>query len=537
MKKALLLLWILGSAMTALAAGIPGDREAWLRLLEMPKLQISFDANWSSESGFFLSNDEPDPAVEIPKLKARLRQAPSDAAVFMEMWRVYARVGDARGKSNALASALPLYRRQLESQPESVEVLVGYGTALMWDGRLEEAEAVLRRAGRTAPKDWRAWSALGGLQSRKALRTLEFSPGGARETEPREDSLQRAARRGCPARDLESARLSAAEAAESVDRAVLLAPEEPEVFQARALVSAAGNRVAFLHSVANGADPDPIQFHAGFLGTNVLADLWRIVELTPRNVRNVGLAVLLQAMFAKLPQPGRDPSAESDLLGRMPAADRRRCVAGLERLAEIGQKAPPAEAALALEIRGLILFIVVEDERGVEADLRRAIELAPERQGAWDALIGLFHLSNRFGQARSMAEKRLQAHDTARNRIIAAKTCEKLGLLPQARAHVEAALKLEPDGYLPNQAALVLVLKSSRDADAARLMIPYFQKLRDAPKDDWPRSQHIESNLAAGIGWALCGEPTAARPCFELVKKFDPENTTAIQALAMLAGR
>jgi Tfp pilus assembly protein PilF len=128
--------------------------------------------------------------------------------------------------------------------------------------------------------------------------------------------------------------------------------------------------------------------------------------------------------------------------------------------------------------------------------------------------------------------------DTARNRVSAAKVCEKLGRLSDAQTHVEAALKLEPEGYLSNLAAYVVALKRSTDLDSAETAFDFLGKLQEKyPPDALTNDQRIEMSLAMGIGAVLLDEPAAARKQFESVLKGDKDNETARQALAMLAGR
>jgi len=66
---------LLSATLAAEAASIPGGRDAWRKLLEMPTFSLEFSAAFSEENGIALSNDKPDPAVEIPKLRAQLQDA------------------------------------------------------------------------------------------------------------------------------------------------------------------------------------------------------------------------------------------------------------------------------------------------------------------------------------------------------------------------------------------------------------------------------------------------------------------------------
>lgn len=215
MKTCLLLLL---AACTAQAASIPGGREAWQKLLAMPSLSFQYSFGWTADDGLVLSNDKPDPDQEIPKLRAQLRDGPADAALYWQMSRIYSRMEDHKNESNTLARAIALYRQRLEAQPENVEALTGFGLALIADLKLDEAEAVLRRAVRLDSKDWRAWAALARWHDRKSWKSFgSLLP--TNRTDFMGFMLNKAAKREMPVPMLEAAEKSVQEAVQCADRA------------------------------------------------------------------------------------------------------------------------------------------------------------------------------------------------------------------------------------------------------------------------------------------------------------------------------
>lgn len=297
--------------------------------------------------------------------------------------------------------------------------------------------------------------------------------------------------------------------------------------------------MTYLRSVVRGADADSLKFQLSLFSTNVLSDLWRVAQLSPDDPRPHCLALSGQLTIAAASFSKTDPDkiAEGKLLSLLPDAERRSCQSALARLQEISRTRPAADAALALETIATVKMAYLDQSAAAEADARRAIELAPAREGAWDLLMSVLVTADRFATARSFADKRLKMRDTARNRVIAAKLCFKLGLLTDAQAHADAAVKLDPDGYLSNLAAFVVTLKRSKDEDSAKLASPLLKKLQALPADSLDNDQRIEANLAAGIGYALVGQPTGARAYFEFVLTADKDNETAREAMSMLAGK
>jgi tetratricopeptide (TPR) repeat protein len=531
-------LFLLLAACTAQAASIPGGREAWQKLLAMPAMSFQFSFGWTADDGLTLSSDKPDPDQEIPKLRAQLRDGPADAALYWQMSRIYSRAEDYKKESNALARAITLYRQRLEAQPENVEVLTGFGLALSADVQVAEAEAVLRRAVRLGPKDWRAWSALAQWHTRKSWKSFE-----ALLPTNRHDfmgyMLHKAAKKEIPVPMLEAAEKSVQEAAQCSDRAIELVPKEPLAYANRVQTRSAGNVVTYLRSVVRGDEPDPLKSQLSLFSTNVLADLWRVAQLSPDDPRAHCMALSGQLLVAAAQFSKTDPDklAEGKLLSLLPDVERRSCVAALARLQELSQTRPSADAALALETTAMVKMAYLDQNVSAEADARRAVELVPSRDGAWDLLMSICVTSDRIATARSLAEKRLQVKDTTHNRIIAAKLCYKLGLLTEAKAHADAALKMEPDGYLPNMSALVITLKRSKDEDAATLAGPFFNKVQGMPEESLTNDQKIEAYLNMGIACVLVDEPDAARKFLEAVLKGDKDNKTAREALGMLAGK
>lgn len=519
----------------AAGTSIPGSRDAWLKLLAMPTTSVSFSAGMTTSDGLVLSNDRPNPEVEIPRLRAQLKGTPADATLYWEMSRIYSRVEDDANRSNTLARVVALYRQRLETQPENVEALTGLGLALSAQSHLEEADVVLRRAAGIDPKDWRVWAARAQWHDRKAWAAFEALATTNHQNFV-EYLLNQAARRAIPADVLEAASTSAQEAAQCADRAIELAPQEAQAYSTRAQTRAIGNQVTFLRAVATGEEEHPEKFAYSLFGTNVLADLWRLAELSPADPRAQSMALMGQFTVAAFTLGNNDPA--TPLIRLLPDPERRLCLAALDRLQEISQTRPPDEAALALETTAIMKWQFLRDIPGAEAGARRAIELAPARETGWDLMMAICAVTGRPEVALPLAEKRLQVKDTARNRIIAAKVCDKLGRMPEAKVQVDAALKLEPNGYLPNLAAFVLALKRSTDLESTARALPFLENLQKPLAGDvLTMEQRIEIILATGIGAVLSDETAEARQLFESVLRMDKSNQTARQALAMLAGK
>ena len=179
----------------------------------------------------------------------------------------------------------------------------------------------------------------------------------------------------------------------------------------------------------------------------------------------------------------------------------------------------------------------MEDNLGAEESVRRAVELDPTRESAWDLLITAQGTAGRLREAQASADRRLKQKETVRGRLYAAKVCDKLGLKEEAQTHANRALGLEPGGYLPNLAAAVLILKYSKDAETVAKAVPLLLQAKKQEGYTVSEEDAQEFNVTVGIFRALTGELDEARKAFRDVLAMDKDNETAKQALAMLAGK
>lgn len=88
--------------------------------------------------------DARDYAAAARVLEQRLQAAPGDAQARFLLARTHAWNGEPE-------RALPLYESLLSTEPDNADYLLGYGQALSWSGRHDQAIGVLERAQRIAP--------------------------------------------------------------------------------------------------------------------------------------------------------------------------------------------------------------------------------------------------------------------------------------------------------------------------------------------------------------------------------------------------
>ncbi|HXI54012.1 MAG TPA: tetratricopeptide repeat protein [Candidatus Saccharimonadales bacterium] len=521
-------------ASVAWPATAPKRNDGLRKLLKLPLLHAEFGLQLDVERGFVLSLAPAEAAADVARLKRELQTAPDDPARHLRLFELYRQAGDAAKGSNALATATSLYRRLAEAQSENAEILAGFGRALDLSGRDAEAEAVLRRAVKLRPKEWRAWSALSLhlLSKGWGALTREVAP----STRSPEQILAAAAKKQIQPARLEQAEQDLKAAEDCANRAVAVAPRESQVYADRALIVAHRAMLKAVRHVLQGEEVDAVRFYQAMFTTNALPDLDRMAALEPENPRLLAKAVLFRLIGAATSagKEGLARFAGGELWPLLSETQRDALRRSLTVLENLGQNGNPTVASTALEYLGGFQWMAMRDRAGAEQNLRRAIALDAGRETAWDFLMAVLVDSERHEEALAAAETRLRARESARNHVAAAKACERLQRLDKAQTHMDAALRLGPDDYLANLAGAIIAMKRSGDETAlkqAGMLIQRASRVegRPATKAEW-----VEWTLTTGILFALAGDENLARQNLKRVLEMEPDNKTAREALALL---
>jgi tetratricopeptide (TPR) repeat protein len=142
--------------------------------------------------------------------------------------------------------------------------------------------------------------------------------------------------------------------------------------------------------------------------------------------------------------------------------------------------------------------------------------------------------SGRTEVALTVAEARVKAKDSARNRVAAAKTCDRLGRLDKAQAHLDAALRIAPNDYLANLVAAIITLKAGQDESSLKRAASFIERAsrvegRPASKSEW-----IDWTMTTGILYGLAGDADTARRKFKQVLESEPDNAAAKEGLSIV---
>src|SRR5262249_23821377 len=262
----------------------------------------------------------------------------------------------------ALAKAATLLKKQIEGDPKNGRLHAQYADALLWSRRLAPAEAPALKAVRLAPNDWRCWRTLGSLRYYQMGLALY----GAEERIPWKElycpnQLMAQLLATPPEQErIEQAETRFVEAGRCLDRAIALAPEEPDVYRERYGFQMAG---IFWHvgftALRGGTPPELIH---QLSKTDLLRDARKLAELRPDDPEiqaNLAALCLMDALAKKATEAPEEAPKDHKY--------------GLEVVAEM-RKAIPAETIKDIEevLTKLEKLALSKNKAIVEAACRNA---------------------------------------------------------------------------------------------------------------------------------------------------------------------
>ncbi len=510
------------------------DRVQLRAAVPLPRLETGFQFNFGGASQE--PQDEAGKRARIAAIEAM--PAPLSAEQLIELGRLQSQVKEYKGSKATYARAVALLRPALVARPEDETLLIQLGTSLQGTAQLDQAEEFLRRAVEVAPQSAPAWNALGEVLLQKGTESvlpnkngLEFQTGAAPSLEGLTAILDSRPTPEVMAR----AQALLDEAGTSYERAVQVAPRDPQVYTKRMafrlgaaflgglLQSLRANEATTLKMAMAGAAQSA---YPVLISPETTADLQTIARLSPGDVSTNGAAALATLYSFALSNKREIPLKNG--LNSLPAPVAAQLGEVKGRLETLTQN--PKSAAAALEALGVVGFFVT-DPSTVEM-LRRSLALDPARAQAGEMLIGVLVKEDRFGELATVLEERLKRQETARDHLMLAKAYDKLNRPQDVEAQVSAALKREPNDLTANLARVSLSLRAD-DLPQAEKQIGQLNRLL-APPAKPSRTQQLDYAVLSSVFLALQGQLEPAKKQLQGVIASDAQNEAAQKALAAL---
>ncbi len=529
MRATFVLYWLL-MALSVQGATPEVGKDTLRKLVKLPT--ITFPVNWQfdPERGFTVGSGESDVLAQITALRKEMQKDASDAELYLSIAQLYSSINEsAKAKFNCNRAA-DLYRKQLETQVDDGVLLANFGEALAGAGKPSEAESILRRAARTAPKEWKCWVALGRFLDAEARRAVYDNPTPAPDengkvTDASSDKISPS--------QVALARKWSEEAGDVFDKAVHAAPEEAEVYFRRGLHRCLRNALLNRIRMASGEQAEDVALLNDCFTPESLADLQRASRLSPQDYKTIGGTVLFE-IYTVSAEKGQ-VNWGTFTWNSLPDKSQRSIHEGITRLENLAQSPRTRVAAGALEVLGILQGPILHESRSCAANLQRALAMDPSREQAWETLAANVAQSKHYDELLATCEERVKQTDSARSRILLAKAYEKLKLWDECEQQIRLALKLDPDDFTANLALADLLLKRGQDSTALSDANGWLVRAEYLLNKMTPRQRTqlhmVDLTLARGIYFALTDEVETARRWVKAVIDQDKDNKFAQEIL------
>lgn len=528
-----LLLWCL-PALLGHAAQTASSRQDLLRLVRLPRIDFSIGVTFNRSDRLAWQHEQPDPD-EIAAVRASLRGEPGDAERLLKLAALLRESGESAAAVAACSNAVARFRPRVAQRPDDGLLLARFGEALSGAGETQEAEAVLRRATRTTPKEPECWVGLGRFLS--GLVISDLLPEN-RQTNGRPDfSLMELmfSKYKPTGAQFDKAERREAEAIECFNRAAGLTPNDASILEYRAACRANLSVLRVIKENATKPEPDLMAVPFAFMAVDSVPDLRRATELAPDDARLLGTVALFEVFSTVFQRKGNTLPQLPDLAriwDSLPDDTAKSVRTKLDRLTELAQSPSPIKAAEAAESLGLLKMMIAGDPRSAEVNLRRAVALNPKRDHAWDALALTLAMQSRPDDLLAVCEARLKVRATARNHFFVSKAYEKLNRWDRVLEHARTAVKFDPASFLARSSLAVALLHRGSEADVREAAENLNRATGSITQASDEQKMHLK--FTAGAALALGGEAAEARKLFTALLAADKDNEDAKAALGIV---
>jgi tetratricopeptide (TPR) repeat protein len=498
-------------------------------LVRMPMVTVTFGWSFTPKAGIKLDIEKPLARDRIAEIEKKVTGSPADAERYLLLGDLYLDVPDYEKSRSSYVKAVSLFRKRLELEPDRPSLLCDFGDALLAAGNSNEAESVLRKATKLAPKNGACWDSLARFLETQAA--TKFAPTKTSGDQPINGKPS--------AEQLASAQRLLDEAALCFDKGVASSTNDAMVYVQRSMHKWAQHFYKQAFEKARGQDDDENKLERSLAANDALPDLEKAVQLDPTNPRVIGTAAIMEVFSANAKKNAKAhlQMIKFEEMGDPTQKSIRGKFAMLERLAQSGDA---KSAAAAMEMLAFCQGPLLGDLGGCLESLRRTIQLDPTRQGSWHMLIAGLAGQGRFDEAAPVCEQNIAQKDSTLNRLLYAKVLFKLNRLSQADEQLHAALRLDPNDFSANVATAAIAVKrgtSLSELVQAEQPLSRAEQVVQGRLDvdrDGARQAMVDFCLTKAIYCGLTDRTDMARAYANHVLTLDSQNQDAKQVLAAL---
>jgi tetratricopeptide (TPR) repeat protein len=510
----------------AVAQGQPSDKDRLRELVNFPSVFVGTGFEFSDNTGWYLKGQKPSFAAQFAKLPdqqplraLRLAQllAQFNATFLSEL--VYGQA--------ALQTA---ERRTADA--DNVDLLLIQAQALSALYKQDQTAPLLERALQLAPDNPRVWLTLGHFRVGEAWRAMmEIDPSHFQD----QNALRQLVMQGLiPRANADRAAEKLQKAIECADRAVQLAPKNPETWWGRASIRfTSGTLDTFVH-LARGEIVSPVPM---VFSREMIDDLKEFARLDPGSgVAMAGAAYFDVVQFNA--RPGDGPRGFGpEVIKAMPPASQEYMtltIQHLETVAAGDDRRAAAEASEALAWMGMVMLM---DFGVLEKHSRRVVELVPSRGPAWAMLMTAVGCSGRPEEALAVAKQRMPHDDSADAHFHLGLAWQRNERWDEAEKEVRAALERDPQHVMARLALAACLLRNGASDDAFNRAAALLDELEKLPADVQTEQSKESWKALQAVRLALVGEKAQANALFDDLARSHKGNMTYQMGMALTSGQ
>ncbi|MCS7309664.1 MAG: tetratricopeptide repeat protein [Armatimonadetes bacterium] len=481
------------------------DHDALRKALPVPGLEVTF--GWTIGSNILTDINPAEVPQRIAALRQRLHGTPQDAGILVEIYDLQGKTDSA--DSSLLHRTVALAKARLSRAPRDAQAWLHLGMAHARLERYKEAENALRRATQLAPRHWKAWLELGKVLQWQALRSLAEASSvlpSQEEDAPSAEQLQQVSRR------LQRMAVLMTKAEECMNRAVALAPQQPEVYHTRFTYRLLRNSFAAAF-VAQRQQGEEVRIPE-LLTPDMSQDLAKLEALQPGNPAVQAVRVFI-SLFRYLFGAGKE-GIGWEQMSPQARENYQQGIARLERLARSGER---RQATWALRHLATARFFVKQFREQSLADLRRAIVLAPQERENYELLVTYLATIGREDEAIAECERWLRMKEDARAQVMLSKMLYDRGHAEKAKEHARKALRLAPRDIDANLLLAAYLLKEGQELAQAQLLL---NTVATQMRESVPREKRAHYLMQRGVLLALQGNLDGARQAVARARELQP---------------
>lgn len=537
--KGFLIAVILMVPIVASAAAPPRGPDRLRDLVVFPQMDLHFNFGLDFQGNQSVSHDNSDTSDQISRARATIKQQPDNVRCLLHLGNLLDNEGETNESRSCYQEAEKLCRGKLTINPQDGLIMLDLGEALHEQEEDMAAENAYRQAVSVLPREWRCWAGLGNFLGNNFFLSIFPAPmrGQIFSSQPPPPSVLDYRP---PAAALEQAEARCHEAAGCFERAMALAPQEPQVFfQHAGFLCQSNFQDCFFRHYRGLGRISPADWLTAFFPAAAIDDLQAASKISPKDSQYISLA----AYFAWI-RATQQADVANPTFGVLAGTGRPVIRDAMTELENLENDPDKTNAAAALENLGALNMVSGNTPEAV-TDLRRAISLDPAREQLWDMLLIALVTSASPAEVTALCELRLKHRNSARNHLFLARAFDHESKWRESAGQAEAALQIE----LKNPAIMItahselaaLALKQSSDPDFRPKVAAEFTQIEGLlpqnPRNvaDWSRWRDLNLNLAIYDGLGNTPEGMAnAKACVNNVLQYFPNDNLAKQILDAL---